>query len=237
MTPIQTFGQTAAPSNMMFPTAAYLQASQNAAEMQARGMGELGRGLAGGISAAVAQYSQHKDEQARFDATKKMYSAFKNYLPEESRSSIEQMFSDTSMSVKEKNQIAPLLMNMIAQGQQQQGRESVARIMANSREAIADMKNQPPAQRPAFTVGSPGSVFDTPTAPPASGADLSGLPMNSSPGNPADLVRTVSSETKTRRDPVTGVPQFFEPNVKRWIDERAENNYDFIFRPDFRMVP
>lgn len=223
MTPIQTFGQTAAPSNMMFPTASYLQAAQSAADTRARGMGELGRGLAGGIDKAMSIMEAHKEEQAKFDATKKMYSAFKNYLPEESRSKIDEMLSDTSMSVKEKNQLAPLLMNMISQGQQQSGREEVARIMANSREAIADLKNRQPAERPAFTVG------DKTTA-------LNAL-FGSQPTGGVPTVRPVNPNPQVRNDPVSGIPQFYDNRIRRWIDEPNQYIYDSISSPDFRVGP
>jgi hypothetical protein len=162
MTPLQTFGAAQAPSNMMFPTAAYLQSSQNAAETRARGMEALGQGIAGGISAAAGAYKEYKNDQAKFDATKKMYSAFKSFLPEESQKEIEDMFSDTDMSVRQKNQISPLIMSMIAQGQQQAGKESVANIMAGNRLDVAALKNPPPAPRPAFNVAQSEDPLDQP---------------------------------------------------------------------------
>lgn len=163
MTPFQKYGQASAPSNMSFPTAAYLQAAQNAASMQASGMNALGSGLASGISSVINYMDSQKEEQARFNATKKMYSAFKSFLPEESRAEIEGMFSDTGMSVRDKNQIAPLLMNMIAQGQQLASKKDIANIMADSRQAVADAKNQPPPQREEFSINSPDAVFNTPS--------------------------------------------------------------------------
>ena len=209
MTPFQTFGQTAAPSNMMFPTASYLQAAQSAANIQARGMSELGRGLAGGIDKAMNIMEAHKEEQAKFDATKKMYSAFKNYLPAESLGKIEEMLADTSMSVKEKNQLAPLLMGMISQGQQQAGRERIANIEAASRETIAGMKGGTQPERPAFNVGDPNAVFLTPAAPtPAVPAKV--IPANKTLNAP------------TRINPETGVDEFWSPEAKRWIPESVD---------------
>jgi len=219
MTPIQTFGANPVPSNMQFPTAAYLQASQNAAEMQARGMSALGQGLAGGINSAVAQYSQHKDEQAKFDATKKMYSAFKNYLPEQSRNEIDKMFSDTSMSIREKNQISPLLMNMIAQGQQQAGRESVAKIMADSRQAVADSKPRPNPM-PEYGVRNPRDVFNRPVnGQPVSEPALPGSPSQGSAEQLVPRAVPFSQMPPTRKNPQTGVPQFWDPVNKRYVDD------------------
>jgi len=212
----QQYGQAAPPPSMMFPTAAYLQASQNAAEMQMRGQEALGKGIAGGISSIGKAYGDYKEDQSKFDATKKMYSAFKSFLPEESQNEIEKMFADTGMSVKEKNQISPLLMNMIAQGQQQTGREKVARIMHPT-------SQQP---RPSSFGGVPtlDNIFSSPVnqSQPQDNGNLSGLPMNPSQGNPEPLIRTVSSGQQmplTRINPDTGVPQFYDQYNKRYVDE------------------
>jgi len=231
MTPFQTFGQTAAPSNMMFPTASYLQAAQSAADTRARGMSEIGRGLAGGIDKAMNLMEAHKEEQAKFDATKKMYSAFKNYLPEESRSKIDEMLSDTSMSVKEKNQLAPLLMSMISQGQQQAGRERIANIMADSRENVAGLKNRQPAERPVFDVQNPKSIFNTPVGNPAGQRPISGMPMNPPAAREVPMTRTVSSGPQARQNPVSGVMEFFDPKIRRWVQEPDQQVDDLYFDP------
>ena len=106
MTPFQTYGQTQAPSNMQFPTAAYLQASQNAADMQMRGMDAMGKGLAGGINTAVNEYSKYKDTQAQVKASEKSYETLKSYLPEEVQkqfdTQIESLNKSDSTSLRDK---------------------------------------------------------------------------------------------------------------------------------------
>ena len=234
MTPLQTFGGAAAPSNMQFPTAAYLQASQNAADMQMRGQEALGKGIAQGISGAASGYMKHKEEQGKFDATKKVFKAFESFLPEETRGKISSIFSDTSMSVSEKNAMAPMLLSFLAQAQQQQGKESIANIMTQSKEAIAADKN-PSRPLPLFdaTQGANplGQVAGQAYAEPAPAA----VPfMIQSPETQPNSVQRgpLSNMPKTRQDPQTGRMQFWSPGAKRYIDE-SEN--DLIFGSDFRI--
>lgn len=167
MTPIQTFGQTAAPSNMMFPTAAYLQASQNAAEMQARGMGELGKGLAGGINAVAGAYSDYKKMQSNVKASEKAYDTFRSFLdPEVQRSidtRIEEMNKDTGVSLQDKaafwDQAKAVMGGAINQkfaiDKQQQELNAAA---ARQREQIASQEMMPFRQQAASLLfGAPGS--------------------------------------------------------------------------------
>lgn len=232
MTPYQTFGQTAAPSNMQFPTAAYLQASQNAADMRMRGMESMGKGIAGGISAAAGAFKEYKDDQSKFDATKKLYSAFKDFLPEESRNEIDKMFSDTSMSVREKNQISPLLMNMIAQGQQQQGKESIANIMAGNRLDVAAMKNPPRAEPVPFNIAPTEDPFDR----PAGQASTAPRPTQSAPymiqpppqAQPQPVRQQGGARLpKIKYNDQTGEYEFLDPRGTRYVPMGA----DFSFTP------
>jgi len=91
---------------MMFPTAAYLQASQNAADMQMRGMDAMGKGLAGGINTAVNEYAKYKDTQAQVKASEKSYETLKSYLPEEVQkqfdTQIESLNKSDSTSLRDK---------------------------------------------------------------------------------------------------------------------------------------
>lgn len=185
MTPLQTFGANAAPLNMQFPTAAYLQASQNAAEMRMKGMDALGRGIAGGITSAASAYKEHKDEQAKFNATKKMFDVFGGYLDDVQKESIKNMFADTSMSVREKNALAPTLMQFLGASQQQAGRESVAKIMNQGRVDVAG------ARRPTPMTGS--SFGGVPTLD-----NIFNLPANPSQGNPAPLQEQPSAQPGTQ---------------------------------------
>jgi hypothetical protein len=177
----QQYGQAAPPSNMMFPTAAYLQASQNAAEMQMRGQEALGKGIAGGINAVSSAFKEHKEEQAKFDATKKLFKAFSGSLDEDTKNSIESIFSDTSISTKEKNAISPAIMQYLGNVQQQKGREKIAEIM------------HPTSQQPRPTsfgnVPTVDQIFSTPVGQPQAGGNNSDLPRNPSQGNPAALMQ------------------------------------------------
>ena len=102
----QQYGQAAPPSNMMFPTAAYLQASQNAAEMQMRGQEALGKGIAGGISSVAGAYGDYKKMQSSVKASENAYETFKSFLDPGVQQSIdtqiESMNKDTSVSLKDK---------------------------------------------------------------------------------------------------------------------------------------
>ena len=106
MTPFQTYGQTAAPSNMVFPTAAYLQSSQNAAETRARGMEAMGKGIASGIGSAASGYMKYKETKSEVGAAEKSYETLKSFLPPEVSgqidSQIESMNQDPDMSLRDK---------------------------------------------------------------------------------------------------------------------------------------
>ena len=84
-----------------------------------RGYESMGQGIAGGITAAADAYVQYKEDQAKFDATKKMFKTFGGSLNEDERKGIDEIFADTSMSVREKNALAPTLMQYLGASQQQ----------------------------------------------------------------------------------------------------------------------
>lgn len=233
MTPFQTYGQTSAPSNMMFPTAAYLQAAGNAADLQMKGMDAIGRGIAGGIEKASNLMEAHKEEQAKYNATKKMFDAFSGYLDESQKENIKNIFDDTTMSVKQKNALAPLLMNFLSQAQQQYGKERIANIMTNSREAIAAARNPSRPERPAFNVASTIDPLDqvidqAPVAPTSTVPYMLQRPQ----GQPQPTQGSLSSMPKTKLNPQTGKMQFWSPEAKRYIDEPED---DLVFGTDFRI--
>jgi hypothetical protein len=220
MTPIQTFGANAAPSNMQFPTAAYLQASQNAAEMQARGMGALGQGLAGGIDSAMAVMQAHKEEQAKFNATKKMFGAFSGYLDDNQKKAVDDIFADTTMSIRDKNALAPALMQMLGAAQQQKGKERIVELQMGAKAP------RPAAPSNQFDVGSGDFVLNRPLNPPKAQPAYSDLPVNPSQGNPGSLISNAPSaqDSGSRVDPNTGMMQFWSPSAKRWVDEELYFN-------------
>jgi hypothetical protein len=91
---------------MMFPTAAYLQASQNAADMQMRGQEALGKGIASGISSVAGAYGDYKKMQSSVKASENAYETFKSFLDPGVQQSIdtqiESMNKDTGVSLKDK---------------------------------------------------------------------------------------------------------------------------------------
>jgi hypothetical protein len=106
MTPFQTFGAAAPPSNMMFPTAAYLQAAGNAADMRLKGSAALGAGIAEGIGAAASGYMKYKDTKAEVGAAEKSYQTLKSFLPPEVvnqiDNQIESINQDPDVSLRDK---------------------------------------------------------------------------------------------------------------------------------------
>jgi hypothetical protein len=212
MTPIQTFGATQAPSNMMFPTAAYLQASQNAAEMQARGMSALGQGLASGITAAAQAYGDYKKMQSGIKASEKAYDTFKDFLDPQVRSSIDQKIEginkDTSLSMQDKAAFWDQAKGFIGGSINQTYALDKQQKMINALAA----RQAAEARRPApITGGSFGEVRGV--------DDYMNLPTNSSQGNPAPLQSTqqqgspmISADGSSVYDPIKG----------RWV--RLDNN-------------
>jgi hypothetical protein len=96
-----------------------LEAGANIARTIQGGYESMGKGLAGGITAAADAYKQYKEDEAKFNATKKMYKAFGGSLDETQRKEIDGIFADTSMSVRDKNALAPALMQYLGASQQQ----------------------------------------------------------------------------------------------------------------------
>jgi hypothetical protein len=111
--------QGAAPAAMAQMGQGILEAGARIGQTIQGGYESMGKGLASGINSAVSQYAQYKDDQAKFDATKKMFNAFGGSLGEKERQGIDDIFADTSMSVREKNALAPTLMQFLGAAQQQ----------------------------------------------------------------------------------------------------------------------
>lgn len=148
MTPLQTFGANAAPSNMQFPTAAYLQAAGNAAEMRLKGDAALGAGIAQGISGAVGEYTKFKDIKSQVNAAQKSYETLKSFLPKEVvgqiDAQIESMNQDPNLSLRDKaafwNQTKGFLGESVGQAfqmQKQQNELSNRMALQNAQDAAA----------------------------------------------------------------------------------------------------
>lgn len=111
--------QGAAPAAISQMGAGILEAGANIGRTLQGGYESMGKGIASGITAAADAYKQYKDDQAKFDATKKMFKTFSGSLNEQERQGIDEIFADTSMSVREKNALAPTLMQYLGASQQQ----------------------------------------------------------------------------------------------------------------------
>lgn len=239
MTPIQTFGATQAPSNMMFPTAAYLQASQNAAETRARGMEAMGKGIASGISSVAGAYKEYKDDEAKFNATKKMYKLFGGSLDEETRKEFDSFFADTSLSIREKNAASPAIMQFLGAAQQQKGRERVAEIMADSRLDVANARNPPPRPRPQFDATQGADPYSYPANPPKATfvAEQSNVPymIQRQPDQPQPMQQQPRGKLpRTRWNDTTKKMEFLNPQGTRYIEEPDD---ELMFGSDLRITP
>lgn len=179
--------QGSAPAAMAQMGQGISEAGARIGQMMQGGYESMGKGLAKGIDAAAEAYKQNQQEQARFDATKKMYKAFESFIPDnKQKEAIQGIFDDTSMSVAQKNQLAPTLLNFLAQSQQQAGRESVANIMAGSRVQAAEARRPAPNTEATFSVPTLNDVF--------------GLPGDGSQGTPVPF-----------RAPAPAIPQSGQP--------------------------
>ena len=246
---------------MMFPTAAYLQASQNAAEMEMRGQEALGKGIAGGISAASSAFKEYKEDQAKFDATKRLFKAFENYLPKQTdpitkkvtspiADEIKAIFADTTISTREKIQMTPIVMSLLGNAQQQYGREAVAEIMADSRLDVVNAKNPPPKPRTPFNAAPKVDPLDDPVLPSgSSAANPQALQPQSQVGGASDVPYMIQRPPaqpqsvqqqprgklpKTRWNDKTGKMEFLSPQGTRYIEEPDD---DLLFGADFRITP
>lgn len=151
----QQYGQAAPPSNMMFPTAAYLQASQNAAEMQMRGQEALGKGIAGGIGAAASGYMKYKDTKSEVGAAEKSYQTLRSFLPPEMVSvidaQIDSMNQDPDLSLRDKaafwNQAKGLIGNSVGQAFQMQKQKAELDAAAARQAATLEEQRMEPFRK------------------------------------------------------------------------------------------
>lgn len=217
--PINPYQGASAPIMARMPeiVKSYTDAVVNAENTKQAGNAALAQGVMSAVSSVAGAYTEHKNDQAKFDATKKMFSAFEDYLPKQTNpdtgevtspmgDKIKSLFADTSMSVREKNQMAPMLFSFLGQAQQQSGRESVANIMAGSRVDAAN------ARRPAPQTGS--TFGGVPTL-----ENIFNSPANPSQGNPAP-----GQPTQQQGSPMISADgnSVYDPRKGKWV--RLDNN-------------
>jgi hypothetical protein len=186
--------QGAAPAAMGQMGAGILEAGARIGQSLQKGYESMGQGLASGVNAAASAYGQYKDDQAKFDATKKLFNAFESYLPKQKDpetgkefspmgDQIRSMFDDTSISVRDKNAMAPMLLSFLGNAQQQYGRESVANIMAGSRAKPAMMPSTGFGEIPTVNKLLNTPVGQPQAQPQAQTNQQQGSPMVSADGN------------------------------------------------------
>lgn len=238
--------QGPAPAAMGMMGQGILEAGANAARSIQSGYESMGKGLASGITAAGNAYKEYKDDQAKFDATKKLFNAFESYLPKQKDpetgkefspmgDQIRSMFDDTSMSVREKNAMAPMLLSFLGNAQQQYGRESVANIMAGNRLDVAALKNPPPTPRPPFNAtqtedpyalpagSSPANPQALQPPPQAGGASAAPYMIQRPPAQPQPVQQQSTNKmplTKFNRQ--TGEMEFWSPGARRYVPEPVD---------------
>jgi hypothetical protein len=109
--------QGPAPAAMGMMGQGILEAGANIGRTIQGGYESMGKSLGEGIKSAASSvagaYTQSKQDQAKFDATKKMFKVFGGSLDENTRKEADTIFADTSMSVREKNALAPTLMQYL----------------------------------------------------------------------------------------------------------------------------
>lgn len=205
----------------------------------------LGEGIKSAASSVASAYAQSKEDQAKFDATKKMVKAYESYLPKQKDpetgkefspmlNDINSFLNDTTISTREKIAMTPMVMGLLGNAQQQYGREKVAGIMADSRFDVASLKNQQPPSRPVFNAAPEVDPLDqvVDQAPATAPAPAAPYMIQRPQGQPQPTQGPLSNMPKTRRDPQTKRMQFWSPEAKRYVDEIKN---DLIFGPDFRI--
>lgn len=219
--------QGPAPAAMGMMGQGILEAGANIGRTIQSGYESMGKGLGEGIKSAASSvagaYTQYKDDQAKFDATKKMFKAFGGDLNENSRKEIDAIFADTSMSVREKNALAPTLMQFLGAAQQQKGREKVAEIMTQGRVDAANTRRPAPVTGSAFGgVPTLDSIFNSPVGQPPpqpqDSGNLSGLPMNPSQGNPGALMPPSQQGQPASRIGPNGQMEVWSSRLKRYVE-------------------
>ena len=256
--------QGAAPAAMGQMGQGILEAGANIGRTLQSGYESMGKSIGEGIKSAAGSiagaYTQSKDDQAKFDATKKMFKAFESYLPTQTdpvtqkvtspiADEVKAIFADTTISTREKIAMAPMLFNIIGNAQQQAGKERIADIMTNSREAIAAAKNPTPVPRSLFNASPKVNPLDEPVLPsgssaanpqalqqqpPASGAIASYLPPRPI-AQPQPMQQQLKGKLpRTRWNDTTKKMEFLNPQGTRYIEEPEDG---FLFGPDLTISP
>lgn len=187
MTPYQ-YGQAAAPSNMAFPTAAYMQAAGNAAALQAKGMEALGAGLSKGLDAVTQYLKENRDMHSAVKGGEKFLSFLgktgvqSGAFSENDISGVNAMLSDPSLSVRDKATLIPALasqMQTLIKYKDEANRQNMLEL---ARAKIAAAGNAPIMQGPSSSVNRQQSqqpvTFDWNKEQPSENLNMNDLPSS-----------------------------------------------------------
>ena len=164
--------QGPAPAAMAQMGQGLMEAGANAARITQAGYESMGKSIAGGVNAITESYKQYKDDQAKFDATKKMFKAFGGSLNEEERKGIQEIFDDTSISTREKNAVSPAIMQYMGAAQQQ--RQALEKQQAELNAAAARQAAQTAANQMQPYYDKSASLLMSPTGSPMKSAGYGG---------------------------------------------------------------
>lgn len=228
--------QGPAPAAMAQMGQGILEAGANAARITQAGYESMGKGLAAGITSATnsitGAYTEHKNDQAKFDATKKMVKAFEDYLPKQIDTKTGKEFSpmadkingilnDTTISTREKVAMNPMIMSFLGNAQQQYGKESIANIMAGNRLDVAAAKNPSKPEPPAFNAAPAVDPFSLPLPTAPSQAVPQALQPSQTKPQP-EQQQTNGKMPLTKFNMRTKEMEFWSPGAKRYIPEPVD---------------
>ena len=187
MTPYQ-YGQSAAPSNMAFPTAAYMQAAGNAAGLRAKGMESLGAGIAKGMDAVTAYLKESRDMQSAVKGGEKFLSFLgkagvqSGAFGQDTINEMNAMLSDPSLSVRDKANIIPAMAGQMQNVIKYKNELANQQQLELARAKVAAAQNAPIMQGPSSSVNRQQDqqpvTFDWNKEQPSGGLNMNDLPSS-----------------------------------------------------------
>lgn len=226
------------------------EAGAGIAKAMQTGDAQMRAGISSGINTAVNEYANYQDTKHAVTASEKAYETLRSFLPKELQfaidAQVESMGSNTPGALNERKYFWDQTKSMLGSAVKQA--YDLQRIQKE-----IDARGKPQVSSPVLddipTVeGVLKTVVDQPqtgtpqranTSPQISGG-LSGLPMNSSQGNPNLLIPTsapaqVAAAPRTgmppaglpptRKNLITGEMEFLSPDGKRYIPEPKDDLY------------
>ena len=220
------------------------EAGAGIAKAMQTGSSQLGAGIAGGVDAAVGEYMKYQDTKHAVTGAEKAYETLRSVLPKELQfaidAQVESMGSNTPATLNERkyfwDQTKSMLGSAVKQAYDLQRIQKEIDARGKPQVSSLVLDDIPTVEGVLKTVADQpktGTPQRADTSPQISG-DLSGLPMNSSQGNPNLLIPTsapaqVAAAPRTgmppaglpptRKNLITGEMEFWSPEAKRYIPE------------------